>query len=47
LNGTIPHALLLEVYTDEGIGTMITGESMSLGLPDDSTYTAYEGEVTL
>jgi acetylglutamate kinase len=24
LNGTIPHALLLEVYTDEGIGTMIT-----------------------
>lgn len=25
LNGTIAHALLLEVYTDEGIGTMITG----------------------
>ncbi len=24
LNGTVPHALLLEVYTDEGIGTMIT-----------------------
>lgn len=24
LNGTTPHALLLEVYTDEGIGTMIT-----------------------
>jgi len=47
LNGTIPHALLLEVYTDEGIGTMITGESTSLGLPDDATYTAYEGEVTL
>jgi acetylglutamate kinase len=23
LNGTIPHALLLEVYTDEGVGTMI------------------------
>ncbi|PKQ15334.1 MAG: acetylglutamate kinase [Actinobacteria bacterium HGW-Actinobacteria-7] len=23
LNGTVPHALLLEVYTDEGIGTMI------------------------
>lgn len=47
LNGTIAHALLLEVYTDEGIGTMITGESTSLGLSDDSTYTAYEGEVTL
>jgi acetylglutamate kinase len=23
LNGTIPHALLIEVFTDEGIGTMI------------------------
>jgi acetylglutamate kinase len=23
LNGTVPHALLLEIYTDEGIGTMI------------------------
>jgi acetylglutamate kinase len=23
LNGTVPHSLLLEVYTDEGIGTMI------------------------
>jgi acetylglutamate kinase len=28
LNGTIPHALLLEVYTDEGVGTMITGRAM-------------------
>jgi acetylglutamate kinase len=24
LNGTVPHTLLLEVYTDEGVGTMIT-----------------------
>jgi acetylglutamate kinase len=24
LNGTVPHALLLEVYTDAGVGTMIT-----------------------
>ncbi|MGV8083072.1 MAG: acetylglutamate kinase [Coriobacteriia bacterium] len=24
LNGTVPHALLLEVYTDQGVGTMIT-----------------------
>jgi acetylglutamate kinase len=47
LNGTISHALLLEVYTDEGIGTMITGETTSLGLDDDATYIAYEGEVTL
>lgn len=47
LNGTIPHALLLEVYTDEGVGTMITAETSSLGLDDDATYAAYEGEVTL
>ena len=46
LNGTIPHALLLEVYTDAGVGTMITRDG-SLGLPDDDTYVAYEGEVTL
>lgn len=26
LNGTVPHALLLEVYTDEGVGTMIAGD---------------------
>jgi acetylglutamate kinase len=24
LNGTVPHALLLEVYTDAGVGTMLT-----------------------
>ena len=46
LNGTIPHSLLLEVYTDAGVGTMITHEG-SLGLADDTTYAAYEGEVTL
>jgi acetylglutamate kinase len=27
LNGTVPHALLLEVYTDEGVGTMIARRS--------------------
>jgi acetylglutamate kinase len=27
LNGTVPHALLLEVYTDQGVGTMITAET--------------------
>ncbi|MBA4370953.1 MAG: acetylglutamate kinase [Coriobacteriaceae bacterium] len=27
LNGTVPHALLLEVYTDEGVGTMITHDA--------------------
>jgi acetylglutamate kinase len=31
LNGTIPHALLLEVFTNEGIGTMI--------MPDELSYT--------
>ena len=24
LNGTIPHVLLIEIFTDAGIGTMIT-----------------------
>ncbi len=33
LNGTVPHALLLEVYTDEGIGTMITNEGPEPGAP--------------
>ena len=26
INGTTPHALLLEILTDKGIGTMVTGE---------------------
>jgi acetylglutamate kinase len=26
INGTIPHPVLLEIFTDVGIGTMITGE---------------------
>jgi acetylglutamate kinase len=30
LNGTIPHSLLLEVFTNEGVGTMI--------MPDNDTY---------
>ncbi len=47
LNGMVPHSLLLEVYTDGGVGTMITRGGESLGLPDDDIYTAYEGEVTL
>lgn len=29
LNGTIPHVLLLELFTDEGIGTMITEKTPS------------------
>lgn len=24
LNGTIPHPILLEIFTDSGIGTMVT-----------------------
>ncbi|HEX9093340.1 MAG TPA: acetylglutamate kinase [Coriobacteriia bacterium] len=31
LNGTVPHALLLEVYTDEGVGTMITADGTGPG----------------
>lgn len=33
LNGTIPHALLLEVYTDEGVGTMIARDEYEASLP--------------
>lgn len=29
LNGTFPHSMLLEVFTDEGIGTMVTRDGMS------------------
>lgn len=32
LNGTIPHAVLLEVYTDEGIGTMIAADGAEGGV---------------
>ena len=28
LNGTVPHALLLEVYTDAGVGTMIAADGV-------------------
>jgi acetylglutamate kinase len=31
LNGTVPHALLLEVYTDEGVGTMIAADVAPAG----------------
>ncbi len=31
LNGTVPHALLLEVYTDEGVGTMIAEDLAGQG----------------
>jgi len=34
LNGTVPHAVLLEVYTDEGIGTMITADGGRPPEPD-------------
>ena len=27
LDGRIPHVLLLELFTDAGIGTMITGDT--------------------
>jgi acetylglutamate kinase len=34
LNGKVPHAVLLEVYTDEGIGTMITTDGGQPPVPD-------------
>ena len=37
LNGTIPHSLLLEIFTNEGVGTMI--------MPDDDNYSPDEFKV--
>ena len=34
LNGTQEHALLLEVYTDEGIGTMMVHPGEDAAAPD-------------
>lgn len=42
LNGKVPHALLLEVYTDEGIGTMITADGVSPDSLDGARYAAGE-----
>jgi len=42
LNGTVPHALLLEVYTDEGVGTMITADGNAPGDLDGARYAAGE-----
>ncbi|MCE5202951.1 MAG: acetylglutamate kinase [Coriobacteriales bacterium] len=44
LNGTIPHALLLEVYTDAGVGTMITREGLAVSREPDRVMR--EDEVT-
>ncbi|MCL2807339.1 MAG: acetylglutamate kinase [Coriobacteriia bacterium] len=36
LNGTLPHSLLLEIFTDEGVGTMILPDKED-EVPDDFT----------
>ena len=28
IDGRIPHCLLLEIFTDEGVGTMVTNEEV-------------------
>ncbi len=39
LNGTVPHALLLEIFTDAGVGTMVMREEDDAhGDPDFATY---------
>jgi len=36
IDGTVPHAVLLEVFTDEGVGTLIRGSSRGrVGAPAD------------
>jgi acetylglutamate kinase len=31
IDGRVPHSLLLEIFTDEGIGTMVTAEHAAVG----------------
>jgi len=45
LNGTVPHSLLLEVYTDSGVGTMINSREQSAGPSEDATDSLFKGEV--
>jgi acetylglutamate kinase len=41
LNGTIPHALLLEVFTDEGVGTMIVPDSEEPEEPEEPSQAGF------
>jgi acetylglutamate kinase len=36
LNGTVPHAVLLEVFTNEGVGTMITADGNQPAAPQSA-----------
>lgn len=47
LNGTVPHSLLLEVYTDGGVGTMITHSGASPDPGGSDTAAAHQSEVVL
>jgi acetylglutamate kinase len=38
LNGTIPHALLLEIFTDEGVGTMIMQDEQAANTERFNSY---------
>jgi acetylglutamate kinase len=48
LDGRVPHALLLEVFTSEGIGTMVlpdgTSDEIASGMTDTSSCTSEEAE---
>jgi len=45
LNGTVPHALLLEVFTDEGVGTMITPDG-NQSVPQGPAHGPGRGEAS-
>ncbi|MEV4255565.1 acetylglutamate kinase [Spirillospora sp. NPDC049652] len=44
LDGRVPHALLLEIFTDEGIGTMVTPGHPGGPVPTDEEPARPEGE---
>ena len=37
LDGRVPHSMLLEIFTERGIGTIIREESTTLPVPSEVT----------
>jgi hypothetical protein len=46
LDGRIPHVLLLELFTDAGIGTMVTASAAAIEDEVTASAAAIEDEVT-
>ena len=46
LDGRVPHALLLEIFTDEGVGTMVStdvGTSLRSATTSEATHDTHHG----